>query len=70
MYVCMYVQWDAVDLGPPPPPLFTDTPHANAKVQVHQTNSRAVSLKIILASVADECAKSRASRALTRPSRA
>ena len=52
MYVCMYVQWGTVDLCPPPPPLYSDTPHSNAQVQVHQTNSRAVSLKIILASVA------------------
>ena len=48
----MYVQWDAVDLVPPPHPLSTDTPHSISKVQVHQTNSRTVSLKIILASVA------------------
>ena len=37
---------------PPPPRLYSDTPHSNAQVQVHQTNSRAVSLKIMLASIA------------------
>ena len=52
MYVCMYVQWGTVDLCPPPLPLYSDTPHSNAQVQVHQTNSRAVSLKIMLASIA------------------
>ena len=40
----MYVQWDTVDLFPPPPP---ERKADRRLVQVHKTNSRAFSLKDI-----------------------
>ena len=42
----MYVQWDTVDLFPPTAPEIKEKRKADRHlVQVHQTNSRAVSLK-------------------------
>ena len=53
LFVCLFVQWDTVDLGPPPSHPenkekrgIKETKVEIEKSKVHQTNSRAVSLKI------------------------
>ena len=46
MYVCMYVQWDPVDLFSPSAPEIKENRKADRHLdQVHQINSRAFSLK-------------------------
>ena len=45
-FVCLFVQWDTVDLPPPPPEIKEKRKADRRLVQVHQTNSRAQEFEI------------------------